>query len=58
MVQFDFADVTGNSVLEHSIHFLQLLFINVCYAREKFKKMIILTRENTNGKNCAIKPRR
>ena len=38
MVQFDFADVTGNSVLEHSIHFLQLLFIGVCYARDKFKK--------------------
>ena len=35
MVQFDFADVTGNSVLEHSIHFLQLLSTGNCFAANK-----------------------
>ena len=49
MVQFDFADVTGNSVLEHSIHFLQLLCTGDCFARDK-EKRIILTRENRKHK--------
>ena len=37
MVQFDFAGVTGNSVLDHSIHFLQLLSTGDCFARDNKK---------------------
>jgi len=38
-VQFDFVDEPGNenSVLEHSIHLLQLLSLGDCYSRDKLK---------------------